>query len=273
MPEPVPNPFALPVELGLIFIGLVLLWQRVLRPSARAHARQTPAPLQAWEILPSEFMMFLLLAVAGGLAASVGAGMLLKAHPLGDGPKIAVATAASQLGTLAGILLFYRTVRPHALPPGPPAASPLSAGAATFLIAIPAVAATSFLWQNLLSLCSIPFEKQESILLFAHAKSAGLLALMIFIACIGAPITEELVFRAGLFRYARTRLPRWAAFLLPALLFGALHFNLASFAPLVVLGIIFSHAYERTGRIATTMVAHALFNLLTIGLIFAGVTT
>ena len=59
---------------------------------------------------------------------------------------------------------------------------------------------------------------------------------------------------------------------MPALLFGALHANLSSFVPLVALGLIFSLAYERTGRIGTTIVAHGLFNLNTIVLILCGVT-
>jgi membrane protease YdiL (CAAX protease family) len=42
---------------------------------------------------------------------------------------------------------------------------------------------------------------------------------------------------------------------------------------LVALGIIFSLAYERTGRIGTTIIAHGLFNLNTIILILCGVTT
>ena len=74
-------------------------------------------------------------------------------------------------------------------------------------------------------------------------------------------------------------MPRWAALLIPALLFASLHVNwvtlegLASFAPLAVLAIMFSLAYERTGHIGTPMVAHALFNLNTVILIFAGVGT
>ena len=91
---------------------------------------------------------------------------------------------------------------------------------------------------------------------------------MIVLATVVAPATEELIFRAGIFRYARTRLPRWAALLLPACLFAALHNHLASFAPLVVLGLVFSLAYERTGRIGTAIVAHALFNLYSVIRIF-----
>ena len=54
----------------------------------------------------------------------------------------------------------------------------------------------------------------------------------------------------------------------PACLFAALHNHLASFAPLVVLGIVFSLAYERTGRIGTAIVAHALFNSYSVLRIF-----
>ena len=103
---------------------------------------------------------------------------------------------------------------------------------------------------------------------FTRTQSPVLITAMIALAAIIAPITEELIFRAGIFRYARTRLPRWAALLLPACLFAALHNHLASFAPLVVLGIVFSLAYERTGRIATAMVAHALFNSYSVLRIF-----
>ena len=42
----------------------------------------------------------------------------------------------------------------------------------------------------------------------------------------------------------------------------------ASLAPLVVLAVAFSLAYERTGHIGTAIVAHALFNLNTVILIF-----
>ena len=65
---------------------------------------------------------------------------------------------------------------------------------------------------------------------------------------------------ATVFRYVRTRVPRWAALLLPACLFAAMHNHLPSFGPLAALGVIFSLAYERTGRIGTAIVAHAMFN-------------
>jgi len=147
----------------------------------------------------------------------------------------------------------------------------LRAGLITFAIALPLLVTVGILWTLFLNRVGLPAERQELIGLFAEAKSPFLLGSLVVLASIVAPITEELVFRAGLFRYARTRLPRWAALLLPAVVFGALHGNLASFAQLVTLGVLFSLAYERTGNIAVPMVAHALFNLNTIALILSGV--
>jgi membrane protease YdiL (CAAX protease family) len=65
--------------------------------------------------------------------------------------------------------------------------------------------------------------------------------------------------------------------LVPAALFGGAHLltspmeNLPTLGPLIALGAIFSIAYERTGRIGTTIVAHALFNLNTVFLVLAGI--
>jgi membrane protease YdiL (CAAX protease family) len=96
---------------------------------------------------------------------------------------------------------------------------------------------------------------------------------LLVVAIMLAPITEELIFRAGIFRYVRTRMPRWAALLLPAVLFASLHANLGSFVPLVALALVFSLAFERTGNIGTTIVAHALFNLNASVLVLAGMNT
>jgi membrane protease YdiL (CAAX protease family) len=171
------------------------------------------------------------------------------------------------LGGCVGCVLFAPGGRDFARP----RSSFLRAGLVTFVIALPLLVAIGYVWTLILNLVGLPAERQELIGLFAGAKSSLLLGSLVVLASIVAPITEELIFRAGLFRYARTRLPRWAALLLPAVLFGALHGNLASFPQLVTLGVLFSLAYERTGNIAVPMLAHALFNLNTIALIISGI--
>jgi membrane protease YdiL (CAAX protease family) len=174
---------------------------------------------------------------------------------------------------LLGALLFALiTGRPGKTSgPAVPTAALVPAAGATFLILLPLITATSLGWQFVLARLGLEAVPQDLVGMFLSVDSPLLLAAMILLATVVAPVSEELVFRAGLFRYLRGRVPRWAALVLPAMLFAALHANLASFVPLTVLGMLFALAYERTGRIAVPIVAHGLFNLNTIMLLFAGV--
>jgi len=257
------------LELGLIFAGFVLLWRFVVRPAARANR---PAPrLAEWTIPGADFVRFMFVVVCCSLIGNFAATLLLKFRPLAGDPKLMFLTACSHAGMLAGIAAFKFAVERVPLASAALRVSDFVSGVVTFLVALPAVTATNVVWHWLLEVCGLHLEKQDLVGMFANARSPLLLTLMIVLATVTAPATEEMVFRAGFFRYLRTRIPRWAALVAPSCLFAALHQNLASFAPLVVLGVAFSLAYERTGRIGTTIIAHALFNLHTIALIFAGV--
>jgi membrane protease YdiL (CAAX protease family) len=259
---------ALAVELALMLVGLALLWRLQLSPAARAQ-RQPPA-LTEWTIPLPDFALFAWCVIAGGLLGQLAMIQGLRLLTLDGDTRQVLAGAAFQLGMLggcAGFAFFAPGGRDFARPRG----SFLRAGLATFAIALPLLVAVGLIWALLLQLVGLPAERQELIGLFTEATSPLLLGSLVALASVVAPVTEELVFRAGIFRYGRTRLPRWAALLLPAVLFGALHGNLASFAQLVTLGVLFSLAYERTGNIAVPMVAHALFNLNTIALILSGI--
>lgn len=198
--------------------------------------------------------------------------------------------ATFQFGMLGGALLGALILRllfrappeigeePPPLPPPAPTSRPVLAGLVTFLIALPLIGGLGFAWKWILDQLGYSTSEQEMVDLFRNADDPALLALMIGLAAVLAPVTEELTFRAGLFRYLRTRVPRWIALLAPALLFALLHVNwqtlagLNSVVPLVALAVFFAVAYERTGRIAVPMIAHALFNLHTIVLVMAGFT-
>jgi membrane protease YdiL (CAAX protease family) len=60
--------------------------------------------------------------------------------------------------------------------------------------------------------------------------------------------------------------------LISGCLFGALHGNWAGFLPLALLGAGLALAYEATGDIRVTVVAHGLFNLNTILVVLSGLT-
>lgn len=267
--------FAAAVEIGLAATGGVLLWRLALSPAAR---RQRPAPrLAEWNGPATDFLMFISLVMIGSFVAVMTAGML--ARPLGIRGDAATVLngAGAQLGMLAGVALYRgRTEQLLRVNPLSRLLEVLPSGGATFLISLPLLLATAATWEFALDRLGLPTARQDLIGMFANADSPWQLAAMIGLAVVIAPLTEEYVFRAGLFRFLRTHLPRWLALLLPASIFASLHVNwstlqgLASLAPLVVLAVVFSIAYERTGRIGTCVVAHALFNLNTILVIFSG---
>lgn len=238
-----------------------------MRPEIRANP--PPTALRRWSLSLFEFGVFIWFVSTGGIFGQLLTLQGLKLFSFDTETQQIIAGAAFQFGMLAGCVGFaWRG--PGGRDFDRPRPQFLRKGLATFLIALPLLTGIGLTWELLLELVGLPAERQDLIGMFAEAESPALLISMSVLAIVAAPITEELVFRAGLFRFARTRLPRWAALLVPAMLFGALHGNLASFPQLVTLGIIFSLAYERTGNIAVPMVAHALFNLNTILLILAG---
>ena len=257
-------------QLALVIGGLMLLWRLGLSPKAR----RTPAALRPWEISVTDFFMLIWLVIAGGFIAAFATGLWLKGHPLATDKSVILTTALFHVGMLTGIAIFKATTgrRCATSPtkPDAPAINPILAGVSAYLVTLPIVLGVSLVWQVLLKVCNVPAPPQDAIDILRHAGPWPRTLLLVS-AVVLAPFSEESIFRAGIFRYTRTRLPRWAALLLPSTLFAAMHMNLASFPPLIALGIVFSLAYERTGRISTTIIAHALFNLTTTLLILAGI--
>ncbi len=253
------------LELALVFVGVALLWPLVFSPAARARRATTAPSLAPWAAPLSDFLMFLWLLICGGVLAQFVVSFFLRG--LSDDGKLVFGNAALELGMLAGIALHQLGLaRDRASFVFAPLAA-VRSGIVTFVLAVPIVIGTGLVWQFLLKGAGLPVEPQDMLGRLANAESRGLLAAMIALATITAPIAEELTFRFGLFRYVRTRLPRWAALLLPTCLWAAMHQSLTSFGPLVALGLVLSLAYERTGRIGTVIVAHALFNAHTVALV------
>jgi membrane protease YdiL (CAAX protease family) len=264
---PVVSTTVVVLEFALLLIGLRLLWQRGLSPAARLR----PARLLAWDVTLSDFFLLLWLVLCGGFAVQYSLNLFFKSHPVDQPHQLILGTAAFHSGMLLGLLAYRFTFGRWQTRLAFPVPRALGSGFVTFLIAMPVVTAVSLAWQGLLELCHIPVETQEAVDLLRQTDSPTLRFTLLVVAIMVAPFTEELVFRAGIFRYVRTRLPRWAALLLPAVLFASLHLNLASFAPLVALAVVFAFAFERTGNIGTTIFAHALFNLNASLLVLVGV--
>lgn len=97
-------------------------------------------------------------------------------------------------------------------------------------------------------------------------------------AVVAAPVVEELVFRAGLFRFcvwcgrlakgrgtgnavASPVFPAVSA-LASGAVFAAVHLHAATFLPLWFLGVAFAWLYWKSGTLFSSMLCHFLFNLV-----------
>jgi membrane protease YdiL (CAAX protease family) len=94
------------------------------------------------------------------------------------------------------------------------------------------------------------------------AESFGAVPVQILLIVVAAPISEEVCFRGMLFGGLRTRLPRLAAALISALIFGGLHAltGIGAVPPLIAFGFILALLYERTGSIVPGILLHMLNN-------------
>ena len=269
--------YAIGLEVALSALGFLLLWRLALGPAARR--RPHPSRLGPWNGSGSDLLVFLILAVAGVIAASLAARLLLLWRSWDETHRLLIGAVAFQFGLLLGIAVYHCTWKRLWSESRPRPARALLDGTATFLASLPIVYAVTFAWQQLLGAFGVQVQSQDSLKLFEDLHSWALRLLFSGIAIVVAPLAEELIFRAGLFRFFRGRIPYWMAVFLPALIFGGCHLlqaplqNLPEFLPLVALGAVFSIAYERTGSIGTTIVAHALFNLNTVLFLWAGLNT
>lgn len=180
----------------------------------------------------------------------------------------------SQIASLLYLLITLKKLpHYHGTPINAPQAysnfSAIFHGVIAFFAAIPLVWFTSFVWNNLLSIINsfgfeLQLQHQSIVQLFAKTDSSIFLLTTFLFATIIAPITEELLFRATLYRFFKSILHPKVSISLSALLFALVHFNLPTFLPLFIMGLLLARSFERSGNILTPITFHALFNLNTL---------
>jgi CAAX protease family protein len=102
--------------------------------------------------------------------------------------------------------------------------------------------------------------RQEIVDLFNSSQTLTQRVLIIVLAVVVAPISEEFIFRFFIYGVLRRYFGIVIGLIFNSLLFAAAHTHLPSAAPLFVLGACFTLAYEWSGSILVSMGMHALFN-------------
>jgi len=106
--------------------------------------------------------------------------------------------------------------------------------------------------------------EQETVKLLGESGDPLVLGLVAVVACVGAPLAEEVVFRGYIYAVVKrfTNIP--FAVIFSGLLFGAVHGNLLALLPLTILGIVLALAYEYTGSLWAPIAIHFCFNAATV---------
>ena len=91
-------------------------------------------------------------------------------------------------------------------------------------------------------------------------KQRSTALLFMAMAVLVAPLVEETIFRGYLYGVTKRFTDRWFASIFISFVFACVHQHLGSTAPLFVLAMGFSVAYELTGSLLVPMIMHAMFN-------------
>ncbi len=270
-------------EICLLLTGAGMALWLVGNPGARTRWLGTNA-LPATPASLSNFALSAVLIFLTGFAfqaaAQLWVGPIIATATDQPGLALFVYSVANYTGALVAWRVMFPPLRrswaaeeetpPATVPQPQPWSKTLRYAAGTLAVALPVLSLVSLGWTFLVEQLGLPATPQDVIAIFANTRSPLVIVAMLLVACVFAPIYEELLFRAGLYRFCRQKLGRGAALIISGVCFGALHGNWAGFLPLAVLGMGLALAYEATGSIRVPIIAHGLFNLNTVLVLLSG---
>ncbi len=258
-------------ELALLAVGaglLILLHRR----GRLAAWLALPDRLPAWPIGGWDFLLFAFLVVVLSSVGPLAALKALEAAGAAEAPlrREAVAAFAFHAALLGAWLLFR--IHPAGTPPpsGAAAGPAIRTGALACLLGLPVLMLAVFAAQRILETFGAAPESQPMVGLLRRSEPSPELVALALLPVVVTPLTEELVFRAGIFRFFATRMPgTWAA-VLSSVVFALQHDNALAFGPLALLGVLLCAVYQKTGHLAAPILLHALFNLNSVVLTLFG---
>ncbi len=111
------------------------------------------------------------------------------------------------------------------------------------------------------------YRQQDVVDFYARITSVPLRVYYVVLAIAIAPVVEELIFRGLFLPVFAKRVGMAPAVALSSILFASIHLHGASWIPLFILSIALSVAYIYTRSLTVPIVMHALFNLVSLGVL------
>ncbi|MEM7790316.1 MAG: type II CAAX endopeptidase family protein [Verrucomicrobiota bacterium] len=142
-----------------------------------------------------------------------------------------------------------------------------------FIKLLPLVWIAAMFWSSLIAALEhtgiIGEQKsQELVELFKSGGGFVEILILFVLAVFLAPLVEEIIFRGCIYRFLKSKAARLPAQIFSATLFGLMHQNLLALFPLIVVGIILAHIYEKSGSIYVPICFHACFNAFSLIMLF-----
>jgi membrane protease YdiL (CAAX protease family) len=156
---------------------------------------------------------------------------------------------------------FGARVRPLDVPVG------IAIGVATQLILLPALYAPVF-WLTSADSDELSRPAKE-----LSDRAGGPASWLLFALLVGiiAPVVEELFYRGLFLRSLEKRgAAPWAAVVVSAVVFAAVHMQVLQFPGLLAFGLVSGVLAVRTGRLGPSILAHIGFNLTTVVVLYLG---
>jgi len=136
----------------------------------------------------------------------------------------------------------------------------IALGVAVVAVALPLTVGLNEVCKILLTQFAGNVETQPTMKILESSVSLPQRIYFGFTAIVLAPLLEEILFRAILYRGIKQHgYPKLALFG-SAVLFGAIHLSLLTFVPLTVLAIILALLYDKADSLMAPIIAHSIFN-------------
>jgi membrane protease YdiL (CAAX protease family) len=106
-----------------------------------------------------------------------------------------------------------------------------------------------------------PAQPDNAILEIITKAGTAELVLVFLLATVWAPLVEETIFRGGVYRHLRSRVPMLVAAVISAIAFGVMHgYEFLMLLPVMTLGFSFALIREWRGSLVGSMFVHGLHN-------------
>lgn len=196
--------------------------------------------------------------------AAIYAALVLPGLPLDRNLQLMLVATALDILTVAAIFYFVLRDKRHDMAvlglTLKNMALNIRYGIAAYVGLVPIFLGVTLLTSLVFKVLNIPVEPQAVVAILKDEKSIfSLIYMCIFTSFLG-PFMEEIFFRGFVYGALKNKIGMFGGILISALFFAYVHANLASFMPILSLGIMLAYIYEKTGSLVSAITVHVIHN-------------